>query len=158
MVPALFFLVCCFNFYDFLFLKNSGIWANTNSKKEVIMLKVFSWFRKELKYQKLAYGNFYSWYIKKDYKRWLTGRWVSRPYFAMYWVQSDFCNVTKVKTYFANLNFCGSFQKKFGSDQKKAGNRYEEIPSVAYRYSFKCSFDYICISGISRLTKAFKYY
>tara|TARA_Y100001935_G_C16920570_1_gene320607 strand:+ start:112 stop:291 length:180 start_codon:yes stop_codon:yes gene_type:complete len=27
--------------------------------------------------------------------------------------------VTKIKTYFANLNFCGNLPKKFGSDQKK---------------------------------------
>ena len=32
------------------------------------MLKVFSWLRKEVQYQRLAYGNFYSWYIKKDYR------------------------------------------------------------------------------------------
>jgi len=33
------------------------------------MLKVFSWLRKEAQYQRMAYGNFYSWYIKKDYRK-----------------------------------------------------------------------------------------
>jgi len=52
------------------------------------------------------------------------------------------------------LNLYGKTKKNLAQTRKKAGNRHEKIPSVAYSHSVKRSFNYICISGISRLMKA----
>jgi len=54
---------------------------------------------------------------------------------------------------------CYLLKKQSGVDQdKKAGNRHEEISEVAYCHSSERPFNYICISGVSWLIKAFEYY
>ena len=64
---------------------------------------------------------------------------------------SGFYKVAEIKTHFANLKLCGIKKKNWRRPEYKAGNRHEEISEVAYRHSSKRSFNYICISGFSRV-------
>ena len=55
-------------------------------------------------------------------------------------------------------NYVIMFKQTWRRPELKAGSRHEEISEVAYRHSNKRSFNYICISGVGWVGKAFKYY
>ena len=73
----------------------------------------------------------------------------------LYWPNPAFTKLLRTKLNLQTENYVISFHKIWRRLELKAGNRHEEIRSVAYRYSAKRSFDYICISGISWLMKVF---
>ena len=72
-------------------------------------------------------------------------------------VKPGFYKVAENKTQFANWELCDIVLKKIWRRlELKAENRHEKISKVAYCHSAECSFNNICISGISWVDNTFK--